>query len=223
LAAFTPPVAHPNFLRSSFMHVRRFRVNWPAVLIAAAFCVFAGYQTMAVQRLAQLKPAVIATVDLEVLFNHLDEWKDAIRSLQQLEARQDAEEQERAAAIRRFEEELELFPPGSEKHQQALNQYALAAAELQTFREFRRWKSEVEQSIALRRIYTNVRQAVKLEAAARGCDVVFSNDSLGEIPHGDHVDTMRQIALRRMLYANSDLDITQDVVARMNAAFKPAG
>ena len=50
-----------------------------------------------------------------------------------------------------------------------------------------------------------------------GIDIVLLNDSIPEIDLSDSARTLQQISARRILYANPVLDITEALLARMNA------
>lgn len=199
------------------MNDRRFRINWPFALLTAAFLAFAGYQSHAIRTLENLRPAVIATVDLERVFDQLDERDVAGQALQQMADTLQADADAQAKAIQALEEELALYTRGTEKHQQTLEKLSLATLEYQAFAEFSQRKMDVERGLTLKRLYVLIKEAAREEAASRGIDVIVVNDSLADIPAMGETETTRQISARRMLFTNPEFDITDELIARVNA------
>ncbi|HVP74364.1 MAG TPA: hypothetical protein VMS30_11540, partial [Phycisphaerales bacterium] len=68
-----------------------------------------------------------------------------------------------------------------------------------------------------------IRKAAEAVAMERGYKVVFVDDSIAPIPAGTSEEMTRQISARRMVYTSSDVDITDEMIKRMNASFKTAG
>ena len=73
-----------------------------------------------------------------------------------------------------------------------------------------------------RTMYDAIRDQVVTLAKADGWDIVLVNDSLGELKLSDNVNASReqqvltQILNRRMLYAGSSTDITEQLIVRIN-------
>ena len=55
------------------MNQQHYRLNAPVLMLAVLLMSVIGYQSFAMRTLAMMKPAVIATVDLETVFNALDQ------------------------------------------------------------------------------------------------------------------------------------------------------
>ncbi|TVQ53361.1 MAG: hypothetical protein EA377_08105 [Phycisphaerales bacterium] len=198
---------------------RRF-VNWPAVLIAVMFVSFAGYQTYALRGMESPKPTAVATVDLERLFNQLDEREAADRELQRLVENLQSDGDAMVREIERLEEELEMYDSTSRAYQETLNKLSLKGMEYRAFVEFTRRRIDVEKAVTLKRIYVSIKMAASEDAKERGYDIVFVDDSLGEIPPAGEQETTRQISARRMLYASSEIDLTDQLLERMNREFQ---
>lgn len=197
-------------------------INWPVLILALAFVSFAGYQALALRELARLQPAVIATVDLERIFNNIDEREAADESLTQIANELQADIDARTAALEEMNEELEIYTPGTEEYQQVEAKLTMDSHELRAFVEWGHRRLEVKKASSLRRLYSSIKQSVEREAKENGYDVVFVNDSLQPVTPSDEAETRRQITARRMLYSNPQLDITQDIVSRMNREFSAA-
>jgi Skp family chaperone for outer membrane proteins len=75
----------------------------------------------------------------------------------------------------------------------------------------------------MRTMYAHIREAAAAVAKEAGIDYVLINDSLPPIEPAGFVATRQQLAMRRVLFAAGDMDITDTVIARANADFKAAG
>jgi len=198
------------------MNIRR---NWPIVALALALVTLIGYQAAAIRHLEQLKPAVVATVDLERVFNRIDERQEADTELTELANDLQKNIDAKVRRINALEEELEVYEQGSDKHQETLEELSLLSLEYQADVEWSRQMIEFQRAVNLRRIYSSIREFMETEANERGIDIVFVDDTVVELPPGDEEETTRQISARRMLYTNPAIDITDEVIQRMNAEF----
>ena len=195
------------------------RMNWPAAILLAAMAVLVGYQTQA-SRSAAPGPAVIATVNIELLFEKLEERAAADTRLTEMAKGLDDEAAEKRKTIEEFREEMDMFPPGSEAHREAQAQWTLKSYELQAFLDFAVRKIDVEKSKTLRSIYDKMNTTMAAMALENGYDIVFVDDSIVELPQAaTESEMMRQISARRMLYSSPQIDITNDVIVRMNNEF----
>ena len=80
-----------------------------------------------------------------------------------------------------------------------------------------RRKLDIEKAITHKRVYLAIKEAARAVGAEMGYDIIFVNDSLSGIASGTELDVRRQIEARRMLYVNQEIDLTDLIVARMNA------
>lgn len=193
--------------------------HWPIFALALAIVMLIGYQAAAIRHLAQLQPAVVATVDLEKIFNRLDERSHADSELTQLANELQKNVDAIARRIKSLEEELEVYERGSDKYQETLEKLSLLSLEYQADVEWSRQMIEFQRTVILRRIYSNIREFMDKEAQERGIDIIFVDDTVVELPPGDEEETVRQISARRMLYTNPAIDITDAVIRLMNEQF----
>lgn len=201
--------------------MRQFKItrNWPILTLVAAMVMLLGYQATAIRNLSQLQPAVLATVDLERIFNQLDERDHADAELAEMANDLQKNIDAQVRRINLLEEDLEAFEQGSDKHQQTLEELSLLSLEYQADVEWSRQMIAFQRAVILRRIYSSIREFMVEEAKERGIDIVFVDDTVVELPPGDEEETTRQISARRMLYTNPSIDITDEVIRRMNEAF----
>lgn len=200
------------------MNGRMLKINWPLAALTLTFLAFVGYQSHAIRTLQdQLHPAIIAVVDLERIFNELQERQNADEQLQAIAADLQNQAEAKAQSIRELEEEIELYTAGTEKYQATMEKLSMATLDYQAFAEFSQRKLDVEKGLTLKRLYVLIKSAAHEEARSRGIDLILVNDSLGEIPAMGEAETTRQISARRMLFTGSTIDVTDDLLQRLNA------
>ena len=68
-------------------------------------------------------------------------------------------------------------------------------------------------------MYDHIRAASAKLAKKNGWDVVFVNDAAVPLPDGDNPNIMGEISSRRVLYANVEFDVTDQLIEYMNAQY----
>ncbi|MBU0718029.1 MAG: OmpH family outer membrane protein, partial [Planctomycetes bacterium] len=148
------------------------------------------------------------TADLEASFDQtrrqLGEQRDALQG--------------RIDRLRRaLQEELQ---PGTADYRARSKELALLEAEMQYFIESK--GAEIEQGLAesLRSIYDDIHATVQVVAEDRGIDIVLAADQMpSEAPQAP-TQVRQQILLQKVLYWTPRVDLTDDVVARLNTEYE---
>lgn len=186
-----------------------------ALLVVTAFAL----QTEATRRSSVSTPAVLVSVDFERVFSSLEERVYEQSKAQEVINAITESIEKRRQRIESYEQEFELYEPGSAKWEELMQEQQLEVLEYQAAVEYRNLKAAREESKGMRRVYENIRSAVTVLAKENGWDYVFVNDAAVAFPEGDNVDMGVQISNRRMLYANSTMDVTDTIIEYMNASF----
>ena len=181
-------------------------------LLAAVLC--AGLAAFAA--LSPDRPAVVATVDLERVFNSVDLQTRTEVRLQAMSEQLGARRDELRLEIEDLQAELESFQPGSDAQIEVAGRIEEAIAEFRAWEGFAAIKLEAEQSKAMRDIYLSIREAASTLAKERGWDYVLVDDTVPTIQPGGAEQMQQQIGSRRFLYANGAFDVTDELVARLN-------
>ena len=184
---------------------------------AAALALLVGGALLAFAAFAPQRPAVVASVDLERVFNSIDlQAKTEVR-LKAVAVDLDAQRKKLRDGIEELQAELESFQPGSTAQLEVATRIEEAIAEFRAFEGFARAKAEAEQAKAMRQIYMSIRDAAMELAKERGWDYVMVDDSIPTIEPTDSQRMLQQISSRRFLYANPSFDVTNDLIAKLNA------
>jgi Skp family chaperone for outer membrane proteins len=172
-------------------------------------------------------PARVATVDIVKVIERLNErsdWEVQITTIGK------KVQEEYAARRKALEDMARQLETASDADRQGLRD-RLAFDQLQ-FEQWERIKKvEVDRERALmwQSMYRNVRSESQKLADAEGWDVVLVNDGVSEIQLQRDANTpleqqaQEQIVRRRILYAAKAIDVTDQLVVRMNNARAAAG
>lgn len=170
---------------------------------------------------APSQPTIVATFDLERTFNTIDQKKAAFAIITEMAEKLQADADAVRKELEQLTANLDIHPKGSAKALEAQQKLEYRTAEYRAQIEWIKLKLEAEKGRALKRIYFDIRGAVKEFAEKNNYSVVLVDDSVAEIPPGTLEDLNRQISARRIVYTNAD--ITDALIAHMNAEFKAAG
>lgn len=184
-----------------------------------SFCMAVGLTTIGQQdRFGSTRVAVVdvpavserylRTSDLEARFEQrrvkFNRERDALR-----------EKIERAG--RSLQEE---FKPGTGEYGERRKQLAMLEAELQWFMETEGEKIERHLAGSLRSIYDDIQAIVGEVAKEQGIDVVLAADRMPEETPRATTQARQQIVLQKVVYWSPRVDLTDEVVTRLNTEYK---
>ena len=166
----------------------------------------------------------IATLDLSAVFEGLTQRADADLHLGQMAEKNRLESDRRAGEMEALRAQYrETIDPAT--RQDLEERLALATIEYGTWVRFTNQKTDVEQSLVLQDLYRAVKQAAAELARSEGYDLVVVDDSLRQLRMSADSAISReeqvrqQIGSRRLLFADPGLDVTDDLVAKMNRVY----
>jgi Skp family chaperone for outer membrane proteins len=198
------------------------RTGLPAIL-AAGIVLILTYRAVGTNFSAAPPPVTAATVDLEKVFENLAELSEEQIHLTDLGNTMHTEDQARQAELTRMDDELKTLQPGTDTYNQLESEFIQKSIEYQAWTEFTLRQLDREKALVLEKVYNSVKQAVRDMAVQQGYDIIYLNDSLKPLQRGTEASIQQQISARRMLYTNPALDITDDLIQRMNNAFNAGG
>lgn len=208
------------------------RISLTLVLLAVGITGVLAYTTGAAGRLAG-RPSVVVTVRLKAVMESLNQWATSQAAMTKMAQGFKAEDDKYTAELKPMETDLkaEQDQPDSQEKRDLQELFAQKMLDYQAWLRVTKTRVEIEKSLLLQNLYKNIKDEVKNMASAEGFDIVLVDDSQGELgidpesrlPRDAQI--LQQVAARRMLYANPDLDITNDLITRMNNAYNagPAG
>ena len=84
-------------------------------------------------------------------------------------------------------------------------------------------KLDSQQADLFHELYTKVDTSIQEIAKQNQYHMVFVSDEAAKVPKGNSETVLRGITMKRMLYVDDTLDITEDVIRVMNNAYATAG
>lgn len=169
------------------------------------------------------RPAVVATVDIEKVFETLGETKSNEARVRQMADRLTADRDRMSRELQDLQAELESFKPGSAPWNDAFRKVEEAVATMRAQEQFGKLKLEEESVTMMRDLYARVKTSCEAIARERKVDYILVNDSLAAIERANMQGTKQQMALRRFLYATPEFDLTAELIARLDQDFKTRG
>ncbi len=163
-----------------------------------------------------------ATVDVIRIFNDFQQTKDLN---DELSKRGDALKKEIADKRKILETkktELEAFKTDSPDYMKRFNELMKQDIEFTTWGQYMQAQVEAEHRVWLKRTYQQIIDAAKQLGTERGIDLVMYTD----VPaiEGDTLEAMRDnIRRRKIIWASSQIDLTESVLQRLNRDYEKAG
>lgn len=204
-------------------HIRS-HISLPVVLLLTILAGIIASQAVAGLIRAPRQP-VIATVNLQRVFEGLDR-REAIQE----EIRADLEAvrgrfEQRRQEIEAMRQRLQNMPDGEERD--ALrDEVAYQSINFDMMREQELRKADIDRSLMLEELFRTVQQAAEELAESQNYDMVLINDAdtpLQINPRSDEpreVQLDRQMSRRRMLFSHDTLDISDELITRMNNRYR---
>ncbi len=198
--------------------------NVPAVGMVILLGTVLVYQAFAQRAVAPSAP-VVAAVRIERLFEGLQQRAEAKVEIDRLQRQMTAERTRRQDELTQLQQTLEDAVATATQNQ-LKDQIALQQMKMQFWFQEANVILEVEKALQLQDMYKNVKEAIEALAGAEGYDMVIVNDESGELPFdreaqiSPQLQVLQQIANRKLLYLNPAIDITEDLIERMNNAFR---
>ncbi len=176
-----------------------------AAMVAVGQPEGAGSVRIAVVNVPAISEQYHRTADLETRFEAMRRAFTEERSAKQAQL-------DRAA--KSLQEELK---PGTAEFRERTKQLAILDAELRWFTESEGQRIEAGLATSLRSIFDDIQVVVHEIAAERGLDIVLASDQLPPEAPDSVMQARQHILLQKVLYWSSRVDLTNDVIVRLNA------
>lgn len=117
----------------------------------------------------------------------------------------------------------EQFKPGTADYEERREQLLVLKYRFETFVQTEEAKLETDMTNSLRSIYEDITQMVGRVAEEKGIDLVLPIEPFpDETPESSTVFRQR-VMLQKVIYASPRLDITEEVLRRLNQEYKQSG
>ena len=194
------------------------------IALGIAFLVLTG--TLLTPMSAQ--PAVtvagkIAVCDFGQVYNSYEKAKALQKKLDENLAVIKQEDETRGAEVKKIEDELKsgAYKDRSAAYEQRFGDFVTKSADHRTWMEVQKAKSQRWHLMMTTEMFNDIKDGIKAVAKDRGIDIVlqthqmnFDSPSINEL--------FQKAALHKVLYYSEQVDITKDVLSRVNDTFRRA-
>ncbi len=208
-------------------------LNVSAVVLIAVLLSIVAYQAGANRITSPANPATVAVVNLPAVLEGLAQRSEAEMDLRNMGTAINAEREKRETEIRRLGQEHDQLRRQSIENPD-LTPEADAIEERLVYEElrYRAWMEftsdqvDLEQALILQDLYRVTKRAINQLAETEGYDLVLVDDGQGELMINPESRASRtaqieqQMLARVMLYTNPAIDITNNLIERMNNAYR---
>lgn len=175
-----------------------------------------GISSLPGKAMAQARPTSIAVLDVEKAMNALDERTqveaDMKSDLEQIKQ----EHESRRQKLIQMQEDFKLLQTGTDAYMAKAEELQLAGMQLDGWFKYKEARMNSEKVLQTGSMYRKLIDAMGKVATENGYDMVIFKEK--EIPFNklkpEALSTY--IAMRKVLWVRNDLDITDQVVQRMN-------
>lgn len=190
--------------------------------IAAAVVLAVIGFAVAVQATSNLlaKPTAVAVCNIEQVVEALTEKQQLDAEMKQHRDALAAEQQSRQKRIEKLEFDLNALKPGTDAYKQKQEELQRAALELQVWTRFEQARAGRELGLQTERLYRKILEAIGRVGQDNGYDVVLFRESNVDMQFENPQQLSALIQLRKVLYANPSIDLTDQVIQRMNNEYE---
>lgn len=167
-------------------------------------------------------PTAVATVDLNAVITQSKASTAQEQSRAGREAQIQTEGQSKNDQLQKLRADMDLLAPGSSARQAKEKELRAALVEAQVWQQVSQAEEQATRSREFLALYEAANQAVAAVAKDRGVDIVLTAGQLPDLAQLARADAQQIAAIlqnRKVLYNAQSADITQSVLARMNADF----
>jgi Skp family chaperone for outer membrane proteins len=186
--------------------------------LAATLLAFGLLSTPALLRADNPPPSRLAVVNIVKVFASLDEKTKGDSELQALSTTLESEEKGKEKSIDDARTLLASLQPGGKPYQDAQDDLMRKTVDLQSYKSYIEVKLQMEQRLKTLTIYKLINDTIAQMSKERGIALVLVTDDPNFDDARSPAELTSRISIRKVLYADQSLDITVDVIKRINSA-----
>lgn len=185
------------------------------VALAALFALITLVGARATSAL-RAQPTAVAVADLQEIFASLKEKTALEADLRSRGEKLQQEEQQRRKDIGQMRQDLEVLAPGTSAYQQKEEELSKAVLNLQVWSQFEQQKLNRERGLQIENLYRQSLDSISRVAQDNGYDLVLFKEGGPDFQYENAQQLSTLIQVRKVLYASDAVDITSQVIQRMN-------
>lgn len=190
------------------------------LLAAGAIASVSVLATSVAQQAPGAGPGAIAVCDVAEIVDNYARVQDLNAEIQRRQQALKAEDEKRMEAGRAVSMELRDLKPGSEQYEQRFR-------ELERMRLDRKAWLELQEGVLtrwhlqnMRDVYNEVVDTIAKVAREQGIRIVLYHETSGLSAQAGLQQLLAEIGRKKVLYRDPELDITQNVLLRLNQSYR---
>jgi Skp family chaperone for outer membrane proteins len=189
-------------------------------IVAALAALLLGFT--ATQTYAQAKSATIGVVDVEKVFNELDERADILAGVQSEVQKLQQWEQQQRESLKKLQMDLDLLKPDTQEYINTREQLRRKAIEIRVELEVKQRQLEAEQAAKMEMLYRKILDGIARVAQEQNVQLVLMKDNTPAIRNANAQQIAAMVQGRKVLYSAPDMDMSEAVKRKLNAEYKLA-
>ncbi|MBL4701337.1 OmpH family outer membrane protein [bacterium AH-315-I18] len=179
-----------------------------------------GLMSIPTQVQAQARPTSIAVLDVEKAMNALEEMTQLEADLKTQIEQVKQEHETRRNKLQQMQEDLELLQQGTDAYMQKAEEFQLFAMQLESWMKYKQARMGSERIIQIGNMYRKMTDTIAKIASESGYDMVMYKEKAPSFGNLKPEAMRAYISLRKVLWVRQDMDITDQVVLRINNEWK---
>ena len=175
-----------------------------------------GITSLPGQVMAQARPTSIAVLDVEKAMVALEEKTQVEADLKTELEQIKQEHTNRRQKLQLMKDDLDLLQPGTDAYMQKAEELQLSGMQLESWYKYKQARMNAESVLQIGSMYRKLVDTMSKVATESGYDMVIFKEKEPSFNNIKPEALSTYIAMRKVLWVRSDLDITDQVVQRMN-------
>ncbi len=188
-----------------------------ALVFAAVVVLALGVAGAGAARALQAQPTAVAVVDLPAVMEQLREQQSVRATLVTRQEALKSQLQNKQKEVQALQGDLDLLQAGTPNYREKQAQLDEAVIDLQVWSQFEGRKLQLEEQLQVEALLRKVNDALGRVAQDSGYDVVFFKGQ--QISARGENQQQNQLNLRYVAWSSDTVDLTAQVVQRMNNEF----
>jgi Skp family chaperone for outer membrane proteins len=168
------------------------------------------------------RPTALAVVDVQKSFDSLSEKVQVEADLQSAADKIKQEELDRQKDLKQLQEDLGILARNTAAFTQKSDELEKKVVEFQAWRNWQTAKLSRERGVRIEDIYRKLTDAIGRVAKESGYDMVLFKEGPIRFPADKPEQISAMVQVRKVLWAADDLDLTEQVIQKMNNEYKNA-
>ena len=161
----------------------------------------------------------IATASTARIFMGMKEKTDVRAKIEQHVKQLRDEEQSRRQKVQDLQQQLDLLKADSPQYEEANKAFTAAAIEFKNWGEVSQANSARNEKQQTKMLFDKITAAIAEIAKERGIDFVIAEQPPFAVDRMSPAELQQAMVQRQILYANASVDLTQDVIARLDQQY----